>query len=217
MIDYTRKRKDVPLDEERNWPEGCVESSHTFKDLAESPIVLRPYYSNEEIFSLYATRRNELKAAEVEPKEAERLAKIELLPIIYPAVDVVNFAVNNQQMTDKCCRLSFLLAPDRIAAIHVVHGEALDFFNVTVGEDLDLSIPDDPKWGWDMTKPKEGFPCINLAINGCPYYITNGKPDRCSKFPFFPEDIHLITTCKYEIEKIGDIYEKKGSCDRCGA
>lgn len=225
IIDYSRKREDVPADEERNWPKGASKSSHEFMDLDQSPIVNRQYWNNEEIAYLVRFRRDEILQGipgftSAQFKNAEKQAKVDILDSIYPLVNLHTFREDNPKMRDKCCRLIFELTLDSIASCHFVHGEALRFYNNTVGEDIDLSIPADPKWGWDLTKPEEGFPCINLTPSGCPYHnvgpTEQGKPDRCNKYPYVPKDLHLISTCSYSFTEISPgVWEVQGSCNRC--
>ena len=213
MVDYKREVKDIPANELQNWPKGCIESTHEFMDLKISPIVGRKYYHNEEIFYLYKLRWNELMFKNrMSNEDAQKQAKIELLPIIYPNVDIVNFIKNNPNISDKCCRLAFNGSPDKIASIHVVHGEGIKFFGCSIGGDEDLGIPDDPLWGFDLTKPEEGFPCINLGENGCSYH-PEGKPHRCINYPTFEKELTQIVSCGYEFDEKG---VRTGSCDRCG-
>ena len=213
MTEYSRKVTDVPAAELQNWPRGCIESTHTFMDTKMSPIVGREYFHNEEIAFLYKLKWNDLVFKDgVEIKEAQRQAKIELMPMIYPSVDVINFVENNPTMSDKCCRLIFHLPLDRIASSHIVHGEGLKFFGCSVAGDVDLGIPDDPLWGFDLTKPEEGFPCINLGENGCSYH-PEGKPHRCINYPTFEKELTQIVSCGYEFDEKG---VRTGSCDRCG-
>jgi len=203
MTDYSRTVKDIPADELQNWPKGCRESSHSFMDLSVSPIVERKYFHNEEIFFLYKLRWNELLFKDgMETHEAQKQAKTELIPMIYPDVDVVNFVKNNPTMSDKCCRLAFHIQLDRIASMHIVHGEALKFFGCSVSGDIDLGIPDDPLWGFDLTKPEEGFPCINLGEDGCSYH-PEGKPHRCKNYPTFEKELTQIVSCGYEFDEEG--------------
>jgi len=213
MTEYSRKVTDVPANELQNWPKGCIESTHKFMDTKTSPIVGRDYFHNEEIAFLYKLKWSELVFKDgMEIKEAQRQAKIELMPMIYPNVDVVNFVENNPTMSDKCCRLIFHISLDRIASSHVVHGEGLKFFGCSVGGDVDLGIPDDPLWGFDLTKPEEGFPCINLGEDGCSYH-PEGKPHRCKNYPTFEKELTQIVSCGYEFDEEG---VRTGSCDRCG-
>jgi len=212
MNDYKRNVEDIPSDELQNWPKGCTASAHKFMNLEISPIVERKYYNNEEIFYLYKLRWDELISKDkMSNKDAQKQAKIELLPIIYPNVDLINFIENNPDMSDKCCRLIFDIDLDRIATMHIVHGEGLKFFGCSVGGDVDLGIPDDPLWGFDLTKPEEGLPCINLGVDGCSYH-PDGKPDRCKKFPVFEKDVILAPTCAYQFDKEGN---RTSSCNRC--
>ena len=130
-------------------------------------------------------------------KEIEIKAREELLPEIYPHVDLANFSKNNPDMKDKCCRLIFHMDLWRIANFHMVHGESLKFINNAINGDIELNIPDDPLWGWDMTNPSAGFPCINLEETGCTYH-PDGKPYRCKMYP--EREIHIhnnIKTCSY--------------------
>jgi hypothetical protein len=212
MTDYSRTPDEVPADELQNWPKGCAKSSHQFMDLKTSPIVERPYFHNEEIFYLYKLRWNELVFEDgMESVEAQKQAKIELIPIIYPNVDLTNFRKNNPLMSDKCCRLIFDVSLDAIASMHVVHGEGLKIFGCSIKGDVDLGIPDDPLWGFDLTKPKEGFPCVNLGVDGCSYH-PDGKPDRCKKFPVLEQHVILAPTCSYQFDEEGN---RTGSCNRC--
>jgi hypothetical protein len=214
MTDYTRNIEDVDQEEAQNWPKGSGLSTHTFMEGEMSPVVDRRYYNNEEIAFLYQVRRNVLMNEGMSRKEAELQAKIEVLPIIYPEVDIVNFRENNPDMTSKCCRLIFSLPLDRIATYHIVHGEGLKFFNNSQKGDVDLGIPDDPLFGWDLTKPEEGFPCINLheEDGGCHYHESGNKPDRCKRHPVKESDVQFITTCSYNFDENG---VRTGTCDSC--
>jgi len=205
MTDYTRTPAEVSADELQNWPKGCRESSHAF-------MVNRVYYHNEEVFYLYKLRWNELVFKDgMETKAAQKQAKIELLSIIYPDEDLINFTENNKNMSDQCCRLIFHLALEKIATLHIVHGEGLRFFGCSVSGDVDLGIPDDPLWGFDLTKPEDGLPCINLGKDGCSYH-PEGKPNRCKNYPTFEKELTQIASCGYEFDKDGN---RTGSCNRC--
>jgi len=205
-----RKKEDVPANEARNWPRGGRVSSHKFMDLSESPIVSRPYYNNEELFYFVKIRTEELGGGEAALKQA----RIELLSVIYPNIDLVNFRADNPDMTDKCCRRIFTLDLDRIAIMHTTHGEAIKFFNCTVAGDIELGEKDDPEWGFEFTNPEEGFPCMNLSRDGCSWHAVDGKPKRCIAYPIRPRDIGLIPTCSYKFNPQG---RRTGNCDRCGA
>lgn len=210
MTDYIRKIEDIPADEAQNWPKGCIASTHEFMNLEISPIVVRKYYNNEEIFFLYKLRWNELMFKYgVKNEEAQRQAKIELLPMIYPNVDLINFRENNTNMSDQCCRLIFAMPLDGIGSIHVVHGEGIKFYGCSLGADVDLDIPAEPRWGFDLTRPEEGFPCINLTQDGCSYHLT-GKPYRCEQYPV-DDYIALPPSCAYTFVD----GKRSGECDRC--
>lgn len=211
-MDYTRNFEDIPADEAQNWPKGCTNSSHIFMDLSVSPIVERPYFHNEEIFYLYKLRWNELVFKDgMESDEAQAQSKIELLPIIYPNVDVINFRENNPTMSDQCCRLIFHMSLSGIGSIHVVHGEGIKFYGCSTGEDKDLGIPADPLWGFDLTKPEEGFPCINLTKDGCIYH-PDEKPYRCKQYPISERNIMSMPGCVYKFDEEG---VRTGACNRC--
>jgi len=214
-VNYNRKKKDVHPDEARNWPKGAWESSHKFSDLAEKPIENRPYLDNEECFAIYKQRKLELLAEGILTEvEADRQAKIDLLSVIHPDVDLVNFRADNPDMLNKCCHLIFSLDLDRIANIYLVHGEAIDLFQLATSGDPDLNEEDDPEWGWEMNHPDEGFPCMNVSQDGCSWHVSGGKPKRCGAFPYFEQDIRLIDTCSYNFNPQG---MRTGNCDRCGA
>jgi len=174
MTDYSRTVKDIPADELQNWPKGCRESSHSFMDLSVSPIVERKYFHNEEIFFLYKLRWNELLFKDgMETHEAQKQAKTELIPMIYPDVDVVNFVKNNPTMSDKCCRLAFHIQLDRIASMHIVHGEALKFFGCSVPEGKPHRCKNYPTFEKELTQ-----------IVSCGYEfdeegVRTGSCDRC--------------------------------------
>lgn len=215
-INFERKIENVPANERRNWPKGASKSSHDFMDLETSPIVGRKYYNNEEIFYLYALRRNELLAQGQPRAAAEYQAKIEVLPIIYPAVDLINFKQDNPDLADKCCRAIFGLGLDSIANIHIVHGEALKLYQIAVSGDEDLQIPDDPSYGWDLTNPQAGFPCINLTSDGCAYHADGTKPHRCKAYPVYEGELRFIETCNYRFRTDGQgRYIRTGNCNRC--
>lgn len=211
-MDYSRNFEDVPADEAQNWPKGCSNSAHSFMDLSVSPIVNREYFHNEEIFYLYKLRWNELMVKDgMESSEAKDQAKIELLPIIYPDVDVINFRKDNPNMSDQCCRLIFHMRLDSIGSIHVVHGEGIKFYGCSIGADIDNDIPADPLWGFDLTKPEEGFPCINLTKDGCVHH-PDVKPHRCKQYPIFEQEIAFASSCIYKFDEKGI---RSGECNRC--
>ena len=213
MVEYSRKVEDIRTDELQNWPKGCIESTHAFMDLEISPIVERKYFHNEEIFYLYKLRWNELMFNDgMKSEEAQIQAKIELLDIIYPNVDLINFRENNQTISDQCCRLIFHMSLQSIGSIHVVHGEGIKFYGCGIGPDTNSDIPAEPIWGFDLTKPEEGFPCINLGENGCSYH-PDEKPYRCKQYPSLTYEISLTRACSYHIDDEG---VRTGSCDRCG-
>ena len=212
MTEYYRNIEDVDQEEAQNWPKGCDCSTHHFMEGEISPIVDRRYFNNEEIAFLYHVRRNALMNEGINRTQAEIQAKKELLPIIYPYIDLVNFRNDNPDMVAKCCRLIFNIDLDRIASFHIVHGESLDFINNSINGDVDLEIPDDPTWGWDLTKPDEGFPCINLDQDGnCSYHISEDKPHRCKQHPY-EIDVKLIQTCSYSFDENGT---RTGICNQC--
>ena len=72
-------------------------------------------------------------------------------------------------------------------------------------------LVDDPKWGWDLTNPEEGFPCINLTAAGCAYHNTT-KPWACSRFPSRERSLEFIPNCSYSFDSQG---VRSGSCNRC--
>ncbi len=208
MTDYIRYYDDVSADEKQNWPCGCIKSSHEFMDLSISPIVGRAYYNNEEIYSMYNTRTAELISGGSTVAEAQSQSKIELLEMIY-LIDIINFKTDNPTMTSKCCRLLFHTSLENIATYHIVHGEALKFFGCTRNGDVELGISDDPLWGFDMTKPEEGFPCINLDLEGADCTIYSENPNLCGLYPF--NENNLISTCSYQF--IDGV--RSGSCNQC--
>ena len=194
-IVYNRKRGDISTNESRNWPKGAKISSHEFMDVdkAMKGRNSRKFLTNEEVF---------------------KLSDDEVLAIIYPSIDLKNFIQNNLSMPSKCCRLIFLFGWKRICTIHRVHGEAIKFFNTTIVADVDLNIPADPKWGWDMTKPEEGFPCINLTENGCSYHSEH--PNRCKNFPSSRQEVRSIPSCSYVWTEVDPgRWERSGSCNGC--
>ena len=216
-VETCRAKETVPEKERRNWPCGCRVSSHRFSDKAEKPGCHRPYYNNEELFAIYKAYRENFVAEGDDKETAERKAKLQILDELFPEVTWKTFAETNQHLPDKCCRLAFHQDPEKIANWFLVHGEAIEFVNTTQSEDPDLGIPDDPDWGWDMTKPKEGFPCVNLTPDGCPHHAATGKPHTCNIFPLFPRDARLAVGCSYRFEKVSPgRFKREGTCDRCG-
>jgi len=213
MANFNRKKENVPANEARNWPKGGDESTHKFSDGDGSTLAQRPFYNNEELFMIVKNRAIELLPS-LGLDESLRQARIELLAIIFPGHDLVNFVANNQHLTDKCCRRIFTLSLDRIAITFTTHGEAIQLFTCSVEGDPDLEEQDDPEWGWEMNNPGEGFPCMNLSQDGCSWHVSNGKPKRCNAFPVYESDLTLITTCKYKFNPQG---ARTGSCNRCGA
>jgi hypothetical protein len=215
MTEYSRKVEDIPADELQNWPKGCSESTHTFMDLEVSPIVKRPYFHNEEVFYLYKLRWNDLVFNYgMKSEEAQIQAKIELLDIIYPHVDLINFRENNPAISDQCCRLIFQMTLEGIGSIHIVHGEGIKFYGCGMGADIDLGSPADPIWGFDLTKPEEGFPCINLheEDGGCHYHESGDKPDKCKRHPVKESDVQFINTCSYSFDENG---VRTSTCNKC--
>jgi len=211
--DYSRSIEDVTKEEAQNWPNGCSRSTHIFMDLETSPIVNRSYYSNEEVHEYYSGKRDEYLEQGYSLNDAEKQAKIDVLPSIYPNVDLANFKEDNSDMTAKCCRLIFHIALEKIGSYHIVHGESLKFINSSMSGDEDLGIPDDPSFGWDMTNPSAGFPCINLDVDGdCTYHVTENKPYICKQYPTTSKEIEEISTCSYSFDIDGN---RTGSCNGC--
>ena len=211
--DYARSIEDVSEEESRNWPKGCNRSTHKFMDLEISPIVERKYYNNEEVHEYFSTKRDEYINDGYSVKNAEKQAKIDVMSFIYPLVDLINFGEDNPDITAKCCRLIFQLALERIGSYHIVHGESLKFVNSSISGDKEYDIPDDPSFGWDMTNPSAGFPCINLDANGdCAYHITENKPYRCKQYPINSKEIENISTCSYIFDEDGN---RTGICNGC--
>ena len=221
MILYEREKKDVPEEESRNWPKGAVKSSHEFSDKDKRTVVDRAYYDNEDLAYLFQLRRNELTFQQgMDPEKAIIQAKEELLSIVYPNVDLIHFKENNPNMPDKCCRAIYSYSLASIATFHIVHGEALKFFNLSTSGDEELNEWDDPKWGWDLTRPEEGFPCINLRPNGCIYHKHPQikKPVRCFYFPYFKSNVDAIPSCSYSFSPdsvLPNRMIRTGTCNRC--
>ena len=213
MTDYSRRIEDVDEEEAQNWPKGSGVSTHAFMEGETSPIVGREYYDNEEIFYLYQLRRNELIDEGMSQEDADYQAKMDVLELIYPNVDLSTFREDNSDMGSKCCRLIWHLSLDRIANFHLVHGEGLKFYNNAQEYDDEFDIPDDPLFGWDLTRPEDGFPCINLEEDGgCSYHESGDKPERCKAYPISEADLRYIDTCSYSFDENG---ERTGTCNIC--
>jgi len=220
MENHNRKIEDVPFEERRNWP-VCRRNSNEFVTYDESPIVGRKMWNNEEVAFLVRFRRDEYlwelgidptKATREQLKEKEQIAKVDILDSIYPLVNLRTFRQDNPDLRDKCCRYIFQVPLVQIASKHFVQGEGLKFINNTMGADEDWgTTEDDPKWGWDLTKPEEGFPCINLTAAGCSEH-NKYKPWFCTRFPFHSKNIGLIPDCGYSFDAQG---VRLGSCTRC--
>ena len=119
----------------------------------------------------------------------------------------------HQDMLDKCCRLGFLLSKEKIDTIFKVYGDDIEIFDNTGGENKELGEPAEPKHGWYMQKPEEGYPCTALTRNGCKFQGKR-KPWRCKQHPTVPPEKteNLIKTCSFKFDKNG---KRRGSCDRC--
>lgn len=102
---------------------------------------------------------------------------------------------------DRCCRLEFLLSPDRIDTIRKVYGD-IDYY--------DNTGPDEPKHGWLMKEPT--MPCDHLTPDGCQFELQGlKKPERCRSFPSSKKDLHLIKTCGFRFQGA----KRVGKCNRC--
>lgn len=122
----------------------------------------------------------------------------------------------NQQMLDKCCHLGFLVPKEQIETIFKVYGSNLEIFDNTGPDGWDDEKKDfvkpDPRHGWLMQKPEEGYPCDHLTPNGCRFELEGGgKPDRCKNFPSFERELQFIRTCSYKFQD----GERVGHCNKC--
>lgn len=113
---------------------------------------------------------------------------------------------DRRAMNNKCCRLAYLLPEAKIARIFEVYGEDLTVW--------DNSLEDDPKHGFLMQKPEEGYPCDRLTPDGCQFDLGSiPKPLRCQNFPVSEQDLHLIDTCGfYFVDGV-----RQGGCNRCSS
>jgi len=107
-------------------------------------------------------------------------------------------------MNNKCCRLSYIFSPAKVIEILATYGNDVDVF--------DNTMEGEPKHGWLLLKPKEGFPCDHLVPSGCKFQIEgNEKPIRCKDFPVSEFNLRLIDTCGYYF--VDGV--RRGSCTRC--
>ena len=135
--------------------------------------------------------------------------------------EIINNREINKDLSlpSKCCRLAFLMDKSQLANIYRVHGEGIRIYDGGNTEDSELNIPKDPDFGFDMTKPEEGYPCVNLnKKGGCKLHgghedITKqSHPYVCKLFPRFEHSIRNITTCSYTFDKNGN---RSGVCNGC--
>jgi len=195
--DVEAEKKKLKEGEHDNFPKGAKSTAHSFrKD--------KKLLSNEDVF---------------------KLTDDEILPgdVITPHIE---------KLGQKCCRAVYHLDKKRLAKIFRVHGEGIELYNIaqdgeTVyatnpqGELVEVNIPDDPDYGWDMTNRKDGFPCIALLPNGkCAHHedgksdLASSKPRTCKMFPRTSQDLPKIATCSYTFDKeTGKI--RSGTCDGC--
>lgn len=121
--------------------------------------------------------------------------------------------VADPNATAKCCRAAFVYARKPLADIFRVFGEGIEIMYSTDSGSFAEGIPPDPPWGWDMTKPEEGFPCINLTADGkCG--VHDHKPYRCGLWPESPTGMERMPTCSISFDEQGN---RTGVCDGCGS
>lgn len=107
-------------------------------------------------------------------------------------------------MNDKCCRLQYLLTPDKIKKIFTIYGKNLELW--------DNKFEDDLPHGFLMQKPEEGYPCDHLTPDGCSFEPESKKPLKCQNFPTCKADLHLIDNCGFRFDEKG---VHRGECNRC--
>lgn len=106
-----------------------------------------------------------------------------------------------EKVKNKCCRLVYVLPPDRIETIRKVYPDIAIFDNT--GED-------EPKHGWLMNEPT--IPCDQLTPDGCRFDLEGKeKPERCKNFPTSKSELNLIKTCSYSFKDGIRI----GKCNGC--
>lgn len=115
-------------------------------------------------------------------------------------------------LTAQCCRGAFHLSDKNIVTILKVHGEGIEFYNATQPADPDTGTPADPEWGWDMSRPKEGYPCIALTADGKCSHHPN-KPAQCKAFPKRNPEKPIVG-CSYIFDENG---VRSGACNGCGS
>lgn len=131
--------------------------------------------------------------------------------------------VRDPDATAKCCRGAFQMDDEMIATIFRVHGLGIKTYVASQPSDavevwengamVTKIIPADQLFGWDMTKPQDGYPCIALLPNGkCKY--QNQKPRRCMAYPTFPIELRQIEGCGYTFDEFGN---RTGECHGCGS
>lgn len=106
-------------------------------------------------------------------------------------------------MNDKCCRLAYLLPPDKIMKIFAIYGEDIGLWKNETDDDM--------PHGFLMQKPDEGYPCNRLTPEGCSLALAGKKPLKCQNFPVSEADLHLIDTCGFSF--VDGV--RQGKCTRC--
>jgi len=180
MIEKDVKKEKIKLKENEhdNFPKGAVKTSHKF-------CTYKKFRSNEEMF---------------------KLTDEEILPgpIITPHIE---------SLGSKCCRGAYNLSKKALINIFKVHGEGIEVYIGSQEEHtvdaltldnrlVEVVVPEDPEFGWDMHDRENGFPCIALLPNGKCKYQEEGqedfeseKPKVCKMFPSLPSVLKNIPTC----------------------
>lgn len=100
----------------------------------------------------------------------------------------------------KCCRLAFQLSRDKIADIFRIYGSGIAVYEGYIEEN-------EAFFGFDMTRPAEGFPCVHLTNEGrCGIYKQ--RPRVCIEYP---TTIKRVENCSYTFKN----GKRTGKCDGC--
>ena len=101
-------------------------------------------------------------------------------------------------MNSLCCRLSESLSKDKL---NFILSSGDNFYPREAGKS---------KIQFDLSKPEEGYPCINLTKDGCSIY--DSRPSACEKYPTRPSVQRYLSKCSYVFDEKGN---RSGACDGC--